>query len=52
MLYHAVWTKAADHGIYWGEGGWILEDNPAMNLGLSKMGFVVYKTLRMYDRPL
>jgi GNAT superfamily N-acetyltransferase len=52
VLYHSVWTKAAEHGIYWGEGGWILEDNPAMNLGLSKMGFVVYKTLRMYDRPL
>jgi len=52
VLYHAVWTKAAEHGIYWGEGGWILEDNPAMNLGLSKMGFVVYQTLRMYDRPL
>ena len=52
VLYHWVWTKAAQHGIYWGEGGWILEDNPAMNLGLSKMGFTVYKTLRMYDRPL
>ncbi len=52
VLYHAVWTKAAEHGIYWGEGGWILEDNPAMNMGLSKMGFTVYQTLRMYDRPL
>ena len=52
VLYHAIWTKAAEHGIYWGEAGWILEDNPAMNLGLSKMGFTVYKTLRMYDRPL
>jgi GNAT superfamily N-acetyltransferase len=52
VLYHEVWTKAAKHGIYWGEGGWILEDNPAMNMGLSKMGFVVYQTLRMYDRPL
>ena len=52
VLYHWIWTKAAEHGIYWGEGGWILEDNPAMNLGLTKMGFTVYKTLRMYDRPL
>jgi hypothetical protein len=36
----------------WGEAGWILEDNAAMNAGLLKMGFVHYKTLRMYDRPL
>ena len=52
VLYHWIWTKAAEHGIYWGEGGWILEDNPAMNLGMQKMGFTVYKTLRLYDRSL
>lgn len=51
-LYHQVWSKAGDQGIGWGEGGWILEDNPAMKLGLEKMGFVVYKTYRMYDRPV
>jgi hypothetical protein len=33
-----------------GDAGWILEDNAAMNAGLIKMGFVHYKTLRMYDR--
>jgi hypothetical protein len=36
----------------WGEAGWILEDNTAMNLGLEKMDFHVYKTYRLYDRPL
>jgi GNAT superfamily N-acetyltransferase len=51
-LYHQVWSKAGDQGIGWGEGGWILEDNPAMKLGLEKMGFVVYKTYRMYDRKV
>ena len=51
-LYHQVWSKAGDQGIGWGEGGWILEDNPAMKLGLEKMGFVVYKTYRMYDRAV
>ena len=51
-LYHQVWSKAGDRGIGWGEAGWILEDNPAMKLGLEKMGFVVYKTYRMYDRPV
>jgi GNAT superfamily N-acetyltransferase len=51
-LYHEVWAKAGTVGIGWGEGGWILEDNPAMKLGLEKMGFVVYKTYRMYDRAV
>ena len=52
MLYHWVWTKSAEQGIYWGEAGWILEDNPAMNAGLEKMTFTVYKTYRLYDRPI
>lgn len=51
MLYHWIWTKAAEHQIYWGEAGWILEDNPAMNAGLKKMEFSTYKTYRVYDRP-
>jgi GNAT superfamily N-acetyltransferase len=52
VLYHWIWTKSRDHQIYWGEAGWILEDNPAMNAGLEKMDFTVYKTYRMYDRAL
>lgn len=52
MLYHWIWTRCHARGITWGEAGWILEDNPAMNAGLVKMGFTVYKTYRMYDRPL
>jgi GNAT superfamily N-acetyltransferase len=52
MLYHWIWTKSAERGIYWGEAGWILEDNPAMNAGLEKMTFRVYKTYRLYDRRL
>lgn len=52
MLYHYIWTTSAKHGITWGEAGWILEDNPAMNAGLEKMEFTVYKTYRMYDRPV
>jgi len=52
MLYHWIWTKAGERGIYWGEAGWILEDNPAMKSGLEKMTFKVYKTYRLYDRPL
>jgi GNAT superfamily N-acetyltransferase len=52
VLYHWIWTRAGRHNMTWGEAGWILEDNAAMNAGLLKMGFVHYKTLRMYDRPL
>ncbi len=52
MLYHWIWTKSGERGIYWGEAGWILEDNPAMNAGLEKMTFKVYKTYRLYDRKI
>nr|MBA3555613.1 N-acetyltransferase [Gemmatimonadales bacterium] len=52
MLYHWIWTKSGERRIYWGEAGWILEDNPAMNAGLEKMTFRVYKTYRLYDRAI
>ncbi len=52
MLYHWIWTKSAERKIYWGEAGWILEDNPAMNAGLEKMTFRVYKTYRLYDKQI
>jgi GNAT superfamily N-acetyltransferase len=52
VLYHWIWTRSGERKIYWGEAGWILEDNPAMNAGLEKMTFQVYKTYRLYDRPL
>jgi GNAT superfamily N-acetyltransferase len=52
MLYHWIWTRSGERGITWGEAGWILEDNPAMNAGLEKMTFRVYKTYRLYDRRI
>lgn len=52
MLYHWIWTRCGERNITWGEAGWILEDNPAMNAGLEKMNFHVYKTYRLYDRML
>jgi GNAT superfamily N-acetyltransferase len=51
-LYHWIWLKSRDHGMTWGEGGWVLEDNPAMNAALTKLGMTPYKTYRLYDRPL
>ncbi len=52
LLYHWMWEKGLQHGITWAEAGWILEENTAMNAGLLKIGFTVYKTYRLYDRPL
>ena len=52
VLYHWIWTRSRDHGMFWGEAGWILEDNPAMRAGLEKMTFRAYKTYRLYDRAL
>jgi GNAT superfamily N-acetyltransferase len=51
-LYHWIWTKSGEHGMYWAEGGWILEDNLAIKQGLEKMTFQVYKTYRLYDKPI
>ncbi len=52
VLYHWIWTRGGHLGYSWGEAGWVLEDNPTMNAGLVKMGFTVYKTYRLLDRPI
>jgi GNAT superfamily N-acetyltransferase len=52
MLYHWIWSRAAENGISWGEAGWILEDNVAMSAGLVKMGFEVVRRYRVYEQPL
>ncbi|MDB4947701.1 MAG: hypothetical protein JWM27_350 [Gemmatimonadetes bacterium] len=43
-------SKARGYGS--GEGSWILEDNWDMRHALEKMGCTVYKTYRIYDRPI
>ena len=52
VLYHWLWETGNAMGIHWAEAGWILEDNPAMNQALTKIGFSVYKTYQLLDRPL
>jgi GNAT superfamily N-acetyltransferase len=52
LLYKAIWEEARRQGYVWGEAGWILEDNHAMRNGLTRMGFDVYKTYRVYDRAV
>lgn len=52
LLYRHVWERGYALGYRWAEAGWILEDNHPMRNGLQRLGFEVYKTYRMYDRPL
>ena len=52
LLYRHIWEESRRLGYRWAEAGWILEDNHAMKNALARMGFEVYKTYRMYDRPL
>jgi len=52
LLYRRIWEEASRKGYRWAEAGWILEDNLAMRNALTRMGFEVYKTYRLYDRPL
>jgi GNAT superfamily N-acetyltransferase len=52
LLYRRIWINGNGHGYFWCEGGWVLEDNVAMKNGLEGIGFAVYKTYRLYDRPL
>lgn len=52
LLYRHIWDEGYQKGYRWAEAGWILEDNTVMSNGLTRMGFEVYKTYRLYDRPL
>ncbi|MBI1967998.1 MAG: N-acetyltransferase [Gemmatimonadetes bacterium] len=52
LMYHWIWTHGVARGFRWGEAGWILEDNVAMNNAALRLGFRVYKTYRVYDKQL
>ena len=39
-------------GMTWGELGWTLEDNAAVNTGIRMMGAKKYKTYRVYSKSL
>ncbi|HEY7511760.1 MAG TPA: N-acetyltransferase [Vicinamibacteria bacterium] len=52
LLFRHIWEQGVARGYRWAEAGWILEDNQVMRNGLERMGFEVYKTYRLYDRPL
>jgi GNAT superfamily N-acetyltransferase len=52
LLYRRVWEDGYAKGYRWAEAGWILDDNQPMINGLVRMGFEVYKTYRLYERPI
>lgn len=52
LLYRRIWEDGRKKGFDWAEAGWVLEDNRPMVNGLKRMGFEVYKTYRVFERPL
>lgn len=52
LFYREFFRVADAQGMPAGESSWILEDNHAMRRALSKTGFHVYKTYRMYEKSL
>ena len=52
LLYRRIWENGRARGFDWAEAGWVLEDNHAMRNGLLRMGFRVYKTYRVFERPI
>ena len=51
-LYAEHFDTAGWHRITWGEMGWILETNTAMNRGMEAMGGRVVKRYRVYELAL
>ncbi|GAC1575812.1 MAG: hypothetical protein NVS3B20_07460 [Polyangiales bacterium] len=51
-LYVEMVNRGKKIGIKWGELSWTLEDNAPVNLGIKSMGGKVYKTYRVYSKPL
>jgi GNAT superfamily N-acetyltransferase len=52
LMYHWIWEHGLARGFNWGEAGWILENNTAMNNAIRRVGFRHYKTYRLYDKRL
>lgn len=52
MLYAEMNDGGKKAGMTWGELGWTLEDNSAVNAGIRMMGAKKYKTYRVYEKAL
>ncbi|MCL2724993.1 MAG: hypothetical protein FWD69_11210 [Polyangiaceae bacterium] len=51
-LYGAMNNGGKAVGMTWGELGWTLEDNAAVNTGIKMVGAKKYKTYRVYEKAL
>jgi GNAT superfamily N-acetyltransferase len=51
-LYLKCFQQGAENGYENAEASWILEDNGPMRQALEKIGAYVYKTYRVYERPV
>jgi GNAT superfamily N-acetyltransferase len=51
-LYAEHFQRAEATRVKWGEMGWILETNKAMNRAMEAMGGEIVKRYRVYERPL
>jgi len=52
FMYAELNEGAKKIGMSWGELGWTLEDNAAVNAGIKMMGAKKYKTYRVYEKAL
>ena len=51
-LYLKCFQQGAENGYENAEASWILEDNGPMRQAMEKIGAYVYKTYRVYEKPL
>ena len=52
LLCDEVYRRAREQGIRWAEFSWTLEDNKAINAMIHNVGCQLYKTYRIYEKPL
>ncbi|HEX4339538.1 MAG TPA: hypothetical protein VH062_26710 [Polyangiaceae bacterium] len=51
-MYVEVAKRGMAKGVKWAELSWTREDDAPINLGIRSMGAKVYKTYRVYEKPL
>ncbi|RMF26006.1 MAG: N-acetyltransferase [Chloroflexi bacterium] len=52
LMYYETLQEALRKGYTWAEMSWILETNDMMNRAIRFLGGKVYKTYRIYEKPL
>ena len=52
LMYLETAKRAAPKGYKWAEMSWILETNEMMNRSIRMLGGEVYKTYRMFEKPV